>query len=133
MLTRFLTFLIVLSVILIPGCAEPHRPAAPNERAAAAAISQPADPPTIAPQTATEPEGQITLRDAILTVVSPIEDTPAFRAGVVAGRCRCRRRGAALSQTLSPSKGCARPLSLPLPCAVVGAQPRCARAVLLPL
>lgn len=28
---------------------------------------------------------EITLRDGILTVVSPIEDTPAFRAGVVAG------------------------------------------------
>ncbi len=28
---------------------------------------------------------EITLRDGVLTVVSPIEDTPAFRAGVVAG------------------------------------------------
>ena len=28
---------------------------------------------------------EITLRDGILTVVSPIEDTPAFRAGVLAG------------------------------------------------
>ena len=28
---------------------------------------------------------EITLRDGILTVVSPIEDTPAFRAGLVAG------------------------------------------------
>lgn len=65
MLTRFLTFLIVLSVIIIPGCAEPHRPAASNEVSAAAAISQPADPPTIAPQEAKQPEGQITLRDAI--------------------------------------------------------------------
>lgn len=28
---------------------------------------------------------EITLRDGILTVVSPIEDTPAFRAGILAG------------------------------------------------
>jgi cobalt-zinc-cadmium efflux system outer membrane protein len=77
MLTRFLTFLIVLSVIIIPGCAEPHRPAASNEVSAAAAISQPADPLTIAPQESTEPEGQITLRDAIAYA---LVNSPQLRA-----------------------------------------------------
>ncbi len=76
MLTRFLTFLIVLSVILIPGCAGDYRPAAASERPAAA-ISQPADPPTIAPPTAKEPEGQITLRDAIAYA---LVNSPQLRA-----------------------------------------------------
>jgi len=76
MLTRFLTFLIVLSVILIPGCANSHHPTAPNETPAAA-ISRPADPPTIALQEAKEPEGQITLRDAIAYA---LVNSPQLRA-----------------------------------------------------
>lgn len=76
MLTRFLMFLIVLSVILMPGCAEPHRSAVPNETPAAA-ISQPANLLTIVPQEAKQPEGQITLRDAIAYA---LVNSPQLRA-----------------------------------------------------
>lgn len=65
MFTRFLVLLFVLSVIPIPGCSEPYCSSEPNDRLATAATQRPTYPPAVAPQKDKEPEGQITLREAI--------------------------------------------------------------------
>ncbi|MBN2269982.1 MAG: TolC family protein [Sedimentisphaerales bacterium] len=75
--TRLLMFLVALSVILIPGCAEPHRSAVPSDTTAAPAVSRPADTSGTVRQTIGCQEGQVTLRDAIACA---IVNSPRLRA-----------------------------------------------------
>ena len=68
MLMRFLTFLIVLSVILIPGCAGPNRSAASNQAPDVTAASL-----TIIPETLDGPAGQ-NLATAFAEAAVPAND-----------------------------------------------------------
>ena len=83
MLTKFITSLAVFSVILISGCADSQFSAthptqgSPTENPAAGPASKPSEPPEIASQTATEPRGQITLREA---VAYALVNSPQLRA-----------------------------------------------------
>ena len=83
MLMRFCSFLIILSIILIPGCADSNSSNKnlvqdpPRGNATAVQALQPASVLTAAPQTVEPPSGEISLRDAIAYA---LVNSPQLRA-----------------------------------------------------